>query len=81
MRRRIQNKEEEKNVPRRVWDFLAEHQSQTMSFIPQGPSDRTGYELVTGQTPDTSDFLDFDFMTLFGIMLNSMLAQAPQIAN
>ena len=35
-----------------------------MSFIPQGPSGRTGYEMVTGQTPDISEFLDFDFYDL-----------------
>ena len=64
LKRRIQNKAAEKNVPRRIWDFLAEHQSQIMSFIPQGPSARTGYGMVTGQTPDISEFLDFDFYDL-----------------
>jgi hypothetical protein len=64
LKRRIQNKAAEKNVPRRIWDFLAEHQSEIMSLITQGPSGRTGYELVTGQTPDISEYLDFDFYDL-----------------
>ena len=60
MDRRIQIKAAEKKVPRRLWDFLAEHQSKLMTFIPRRASGRTGHELVTGQTPDMSEYLDFD---------------------
>mmetsp|Transcript_38822 Transcript_38822/g.82849 ORF Transcript_38822/g.82849 Transcript_38822/m.82849 type:complete len:728 (-) Transcript_38822:475-2658(-) len=64
LKRRVQNKAAEKKVPRRLWDFLAVHQSKMMTFIPRGSSGRTGHEIVTGQTPDISEYLDFDFYDL-----------------
>ena len=64
LKRRCQNKRIEKNVPNRLWDFLIEHQAKIMQFIPRGPSGRTGYELVTGSTPDISEYCDFDFYDL-----------------
>ena len=35
-----------------------------MHFIPQGRNDRSGYEMITGKTPDISEYLDFDFYDL-----------------
>ena len=35
-----------------------------MQFIPWGRYDRTGYEMITGKTPDISEYLDFDFYDL-----------------
>ena len=35
-----------------------------MNFIPRGRNDRSGYEIVTGRTPDISEYLDFDFYDL-----------------
>ena len=32
-----------------------------MQFIPQAQNDRTGYELITGKTPDISEYCDFEF--------------------
>ena len=64
MKQRIQTKAAKKKVPRRLWDFLAEHLSKLMTFIPRRASGRTGHELVTVQTPDMSEYLDFDFYDL-----------------
>ena len=35
-----------------------------MQLIPRGFDERTGYELVTGRTPDISEYCDFDFYDL-----------------
>lgn len=35
-----------------------------MQFIPRGRDGRSGYERITGQTPDISEFCDFDFYDL-----------------
>jgi len=43
LKRRIQTKAAKKKVPRRLWDFLAEHQSKLMTFIPR---DFDFYDLV-----------------------------------
>ena len=35
-----------------------------MQFIPRGRDGRTGYEQITGRTPDISEYLDFEFWDL-----------------
>ena len=50
-----------KNVPRRLWCFGIEHQAKMMQFIPRGQEERTGYEQITGKTPDISEYCDFAF--------------------
>ena len=53
-----------KNVPGRVWDYGLVHESTIMSHIARGPDGRTGYERMTGNTPDISEMLDFDIWDL-----------------
>ena len=53
-----------RNIPRRLWCFGLEHQARLMNFIPRGRNERSGYEIVTGMTPDISEYLDFDFYDL-----------------
>jgi hypothetical protein len=35
-----------------------------------GDDGRSGYEMVTGNTPDISEWLDFEFYTSFGGLIN-----------
>ena len=37
------------------------HEAKIMSFLPSSEWGRTPYEEVTGDTPDISEYLDFDF--------------------
>ena len=53
-----------KYVPRRLWCFGLEHQARLMNFIPRGRNEQSGYEMITGKTPDISEYLDFDFYDL-----------------
>lgn len=53
-----------KNVPRRLWCLMLEWQARIMQLIPQGFNERTAYEIVTGITPDISEYCDFDFYDL-----------------
>ena len=55
-----------KQVPKQMWDFGLQHSAKIMQLIPcSSPSNRTGYELVTGRrTPDISELCDFDFWDL-----------------
>ena len=53
-----------KYVPRQLWCFGLKHQARLMNFIPWGCHERSGYEMITGKTPDISEYLDFDFYDL-----------------
>ena len=53
-----------KNVPKQLWDFGLIYESELLSRMARGNDRRTGYEVVTGQTPDISEWLDFEFYDL-----------------
>ena len=44
-----------KKVPKRLWDFGLIYESELLSRMARGNDQRTGYEEVTGQTPDISE--------------------------
>jgi hypothetical protein len=65
LKKRVRNRMVQKNVPSRAWDFALTQMSKVMQLIPRPPLwGRTGYEEVTGKTPDISEYLDFDFWDL-----------------
>ena len=47
-----------KKVPKRLWDFGLIYEAELLSRMARGEDRRTGYELVTGQTADISEWLD-----------------------
>jgi hypothetical protein len=53
-----------RKVPKRLWDFGLVYESELLSRMARGSDRRTGYEEVTGQTPDISEWLDFEFYDL-----------------
>jgi hypothetical protein len=53
-----------KAVPRRLWDYGLVYESEIMSRMARGPEGRTGMEEITGDSPDISEWLDFDFYDL-----------------
>ena len=53
-----------KDVPRRLWDFGLVYESEILSRMSRGPNKRTGYEEVTGNTPEIGEWLDFEFYDL-----------------
>lgn len=64
LKRRWRHKMVQKSIPKRLWCYGIEHQARMMQFIPRGHNDRTGYEQITGHTPDISEYCDFDFYDL-----------------
>ena len=50
-----------KVIPKRLWDFGIVYEAELLSKMSRGKRKQTGYEEVTGQTPDISDYLDFEF--------------------
>jgi hypothetical protein len=53
-----------KEVPKRLWDFGLVYESELLCHMACGSDRRTGYEEVTGRTPDISEWLDFKFYDL-----------------
>jgi len=52
------------NTPRRLWDYCSIYQSDIRSLTAHplfALDGRTPYELVTGNTPDISEYTDFDW--------------------
>ncbi|KAG7370061.1 reverse transcriptase RNA-dependent DNA polymerase [Nitzschia inconspicua] len=50
-----------RNVPKRLRDFGFVHEAELVSRMARGKNRRTGYEEVTGQTPEIGEYLDFGF--------------------
>ena len=50
-----------KQVPKRLWDYGLIFESEIMTRTVRGKNKRTAYEIMTGETPDISEWLDFDF--------------------
>lgn len=59
MRRRAQLR----GIPTRLWDYQVEWEAQIYSRT-AGTDGKTGIERLTGETPDISDWLDFEFYDL-----------------
>ena len=53
-----------KNMPKRLWDFGLIYEAELLSRMARGDDRRTGYELVTSQTADISEWLEFEFYDL-----------------
>ena len=60
-----------------LWDFGVVYEAEIMSWMACGDNGHTGYEEVTGQTPDISEWLDFESMISFGgsITLSNQILQ------
>ena len=61
LKKRWRNRMVSKGVPNRLWDYGLIYEVGILNRIPRGSKDRTGLEIVTGQTPDISEWLDFGF--------------------
>jgi hypothetical protein len=53
-----------KKVPKQLWDFGLVYESELLFCMAQGKDLRSGYGEVTGNTPDISEWLDFEFYNL-----------------
>ncbi len=49
------------NVSPRLWDYALIYESNILNRIPCGRHQRTGIEMITGETPGISEWIDFEF--------------------
>jgi hypothetical protein len=52
------------NVYSRLWDYGLVYEGELLTRLSRGDDGRSGYEQVTGETPDISEWLDFEFYDL-----------------
>ena len=60
LRWRWRDKHRQKNMPRHLWDFALVWCAEIFSCTYNAKTQRTGLERLTGDTPDISEWLDFD---------------------
>ena len=61
LKKRRRNRMLKRKVPPRLWDYGLIYESNILNRIPHGQQQRTGIEMVTGETPDISEWIDFEF--------------------
>jgi hypothetical protein len=54
----------EKSVPSRLWDYGLVYEAEIMSRMCRGDEERSGLEILTGETPDISEWSDFTFFDI-----------------
>jgi hypothetical protein len=55
---------QKKKVPSRLWDYGLVNEGELLSMMSRGKDGRSGHEEVTGNTPDISEWLDFEYYDL-----------------
>jgi hypothetical protein len=80
LKKRWKHKMVTKGVHRRLWDFGCIHQSEIMCRIASSRDGRTGIERITGDTPDISEWLDFDIYDLVWVWDNPNAEINPRLA-
>jgi hypothetical protein len=61
LKKRSRNRMLKRKVPPRLWDYGLIYESNILNRIPRGQQQRTGIEIITGETPDISEWIDFEF--------------------
>jgi hypothetical protein len=63
LKKRWRNRMLKRKVPPRLWDYGLVYETNDIlnTRIPRGQQQQTGIELITGETPDISEWLDFEF--------------------
>jgi hypothetical protein len=55
---------QKKKVRTQLWDYGLVYEGELLSKMSRGQDGRSGYEMVTGNTPDINEWLDFEFYDL-----------------
>ena len=77
VRRRWKLIQHRRSIPKRLWDYGLSHVAEIMSRTVRSGSDRTPYEIVTGETPDISEFIDFTFYDWIWYLNNPNDKESP----
>ena len=61
LKRRMKLRKARNQVPPRVWDYMMQYECDILARTVQAGDNRTPYEMITGETPDISEYVDFEF--------------------
>jgi hypothetical protein len=61
VKRRWKLMRQRRKIPTRLWDYAMVHITKLMNMTARGRNGRMGHEEITGDTPDISEYVDFDF--------------------
>ena len=61
LKKRWRNRMLRKKVPPRLWDYGLIYESNILNRIPRGQQPCSGIEMMTGEMPDISEWIDFEF--------------------
>jgi hypothetical protein len=61
LRRKWRGRMAPRGIPARLWDYGLVYEAELMSRTARGPDSRPGVEIVTGDSVDISEWLDFEF--------------------
>ena len=64
LKKRWRRRRAKKDASHRLWDYGMVYETELMNRYARGPDGRTGFEEVTGNTPDISEWCDFEFHDL-----------------
>ena len=71
LKQRWKDRMASQNVPSRLWDYGLVYEAETLSQMSRAGSDRTGYEILTGEMPNIMEWLDFSFYDLIWYHVSS----------
>ena len=61
VRKKWRAMQQRRKIPMRLWDYALVHLTRLSNLTAKGSNKRTAWEEVTGDTPDISEYLDFEF--------------------
>ena len=79
LKKRWKHRMSTNKIPRRLWDYGLVYESEIMSRTARGEDKRTGIERITGDTPDISEWLDFEFYSPVWFWDNPDAAENPVV--
>lgn len=64
LKSKIKRRMVKRNIPRKLWDFVAENEAAIISLTARGDDGRPGLESLTGDSVDISEYVDFEMYDL-----------------
>ena len=64
LKQRWRQRMQDRKIPTRLWDYGLVYEAGLLSRVARGHDGRSGIERLTGETPDISEWIDFEFFDM-----------------
>ena len=78
LKQRWRRRMADRQIPQRLWDFGLVYEASLLRRVARGQDRRSGIERLTGETPDISEWADFDFFDLVWFHTNQKMDAADE---